>query len=99
MQTDELLEAVSQTALVLQQLEARAAQAGGAYSMLAEELMSGLQAAVEAKESLTAEPRLEVLDQLVIGALVSMYHQLGLFCHPAKVAQTQETAKASFHGR
>ena len=29
MQTDELLEAVSQTALVLQQLEARAAQAGG----------------------------------------------------------------------
>ena len=33
----------------------------------------GLQAAVEAKESLTAEPRLEVLDQLVIGELVSMY--------------------------
>jgi conjugal transfer ATP-binding protein TraC len=33
------------------------------------------------------------------GALVSMYHQLGLFCHPAKVAQTQETAKAIWRAR
>ncbi|WP_128003682.1 TraC family protein [Piscinibacter defluvii] len=33
------------------------------------------------------------------GALVSMYHQLGLFCHPSKVAQTQETAKAIWRAR
>ncbi len=28
-----------------------------------------------------------------------MYHQLGLFCHPSKVAQVQETAKAIWRAR